>query len=383
MRSSSRPKGRTSSTWAESRRARGPSRWPRTRSCRRVVPVLERVAAARTGVQLSIDTSKRDVAGAALDAGATYVNDVTAFRADPGMAGLVAERGRRVLPHAHARRAAHDAGDPRYEDVVSDVKAFLEERLAFAVAEGVPEERVMLDPGIGFGKTLEHNLELLRRLDEIVAARAPDRGRRPRASRSSGGSPAARWASACPAPSPPTSWRWSAGHRSSGSTRSRPSGMPWRWRLLRSGHGARRRARRRNRRDRRRRVGRRRGRGRRDGRHDRDRRVVPLHAPRRQRGGAQGRAAHGDRPASRRRGVRRDAHRPHRGHRGLRGGLPDGRPGVAADLPHAGAAVRGDRRQGAVRVSGGERLGQGGQAGAADSRSRSRRSRSRCWREPS
>ncbi len=140
---------------------------------RRVVPVLERVAAAGARVQLSIDTSKPDVAGAALDAGATYVNDVTAFRADPGMAGLVAER--RVeccLMHMLGEpRTMQD--DPRYGDVVSDVKAFLEARLAFAVAEGVPEERVMLDPGIGFGKTLEHNLELLRRLDEIVALGRP------------------------------------------------------------------------------------------------------------------------------------------------------------------------------------------------------------------
>ena len=140
---------------------------------RRVVPVLEGVAAAGARVQLSIDTSKPDVAGAALDAGATYVNDVTAFRADPGMAGLVAERGVECcLMHMLGEpRTMQD--DPRYEDVVSDVKAFLDERLAFAVAEGVREERVMLDPGIGFGKTLEHNLEILRRLDEIVALGRP------------------------------------------------------------------------------------------------------------------------------------------------------------------------------------------------------------------
>jgi dihydropteroate synthase len=140
---------------------------------RRVVPVLERVAAARAGVQLSIDTSKPDVAGAALDAGATYVNDVTAFRADPGMAGLVAERGVECcLMHMLGEpRTMQD--DPHYEDVVSDVKAFLEERLAAAVAAGIPEERVQLDPGIGFGKTLEHNLELLRRLDEIAAIGRP------------------------------------------------------------------------------------------------------------------------------------------------------------------------------------------------------------------
>jgi dihydropteroate synthase len=140
---------------------------------RRVVPVIERIVGARAPVQLSVDTSKPDVARAALDAGATYVNDVTAFRADPGMAGLVAERGVECcLMHMLGEpRTMQD--DPRYGDVVSDVKGFLEERLAFAVAEGVPEERVMLDPGIGFGKTLEHNLELLRRLDEIVALGRP------------------------------------------------------------------------------------------------------------------------------------------------------------------------------------------------------------------
>jgi dihydropteroate synthase len=136
---------------------------------RRVVPVLERVAAAQARVQLSIDTSKRDVAGAALDAGATYVNDVTAFRADPGMAGLVAERGVECcLMHMLGEpRTMQD--DPRYDDVVDDIKAFLTERAAFAVGEGIAEERIAVDPGIGFGKTIEHNLELLRRLDEIAA----------------------------------------------------------------------------------------------------------------------------------------------------------------------------------------------------------------------
>jgi dihydropteroate synthase len=140
---------------------------------RRVIPVLERVAAARVRVQMSIDTSKLEVARAALDAGATLVNDVTAFRGDPAVAGLVAERGAQCcLMHMLGEpRTMQD--DPRYDDVVSDVKAFLEERLAFAVAEGVPEESVLLDPGIGFGKTIEHNLELLRRLDEIVALGRP------------------------------------------------------------------------------------------------------------------------------------------------------------------------------------------------------------------
>ena len=137
----------------------------------RVIPVIEGLAGG--AAQLSIDTSKVVVAQAALDAGASYVNDVTAFRSEPGLAALVAERGVDccLMHMLGTPRTMQD--DPRYDDVVSDVKAFLAERLAFAVAKGVPEERVMLDPGIGFGKTVEHNLELLRRLDEIVALGRP------------------------------------------------------------------------------------------------------------------------------------------------------------------------------------------------------------------
>jgi dihydropteroate synthase len=138
---------------------------------RRVVPVVERLAAA--GLRVSIDTTKVAVAEAALDAGAAIVNDVSAFRFSPELAGLVADRGVHCcLMHMLGEpRTMQD--DPRYEDVVADVKAFLEERLAFATAEGVPEDRVWLDPGIGFGKTVEHNLELLRRLGEIVAIGRP------------------------------------------------------------------------------------------------------------------------------------------------------------------------------------------------------------------
>jgi dihydropteroate synthase len=138
---------------------------------RRVLPVCERLAAA--GVRVSIDTTKLGVARSALDAGATLVNDVSAFRFAPEMAGLVADRGAGCcLMHMLGEPRTMQA-DPRYEDVVSEVRAFLEERLAFAVEEGVAEERVWLDPGIGFGKTVAHNLELLRRLDEIVAIGRP------------------------------------------------------------------------------------------------------------------------------------------------------------------------------------------------------------------
>jgi dihydropteroate synthase len=137
----------------------------------RVVPAIE--ALRDTGAQLSIDTSKRAVAEAALAAGASYVNDVTAFRAEPELAGLVADAGCECcLMHMRGEPRTMQE-DPRYGDVVADVKAFLEERLAFAVAEGVAEDRVHLDPGIGFGKTTAHNLELLRRLDELVAIGRP------------------------------------------------------------------------------------------------------------------------------------------------------------------------------------------------------------------
>jgi dihydropteroate synthase len=138
---------------------------------RRVLPVVERLAAA--GHRVSIDTTKLAVARAALDAGAAFVNDVSAFRFEPGMVGLVAERGVHCCLMHMLGEPRTMQEDPHYEDVVSDVKAFLEERLAFAIGQGVPEERVWLDPGIGFGKTVAHNLELLRRLDEIVAIGRP------------------------------------------------------------------------------------------------------------------------------------------------------------------------------------------------------------------
>ncbi len=143
---------------------------------RRAIPVIERLAAAlgdAGGTAISIDTSKADVAAAAVDAGATFVNDVTAFRRDPDMAALVAEREQPCCLMHMLGEPRTMQRDPRYGDVVGDVKAFLEERLSFAVASGVAEERVMLDPGIGFGKTVAHNLELLRRLEEIVAIGRP------------------------------------------------------------------------------------------------------------------------------------------------------------------------------------------------------------------
>jgi dihydropteroate synthase len=137
---------------------------------RRVVPVLEAVAGE---LPVSIDTAKAEVARRALELGAVMVNDVTAFRADPGIAEVAAAHDAYVcLMHMQGEPRTMQLG-PRYDDVVSEVAAFLEERLRFAVEHGVREERVCLDPGIGFGKTVEHNLELLRRLDLLLALGRP------------------------------------------------------------------------------------------------------------------------------------------------------------------------------------------------------------------
>jgi dihydropteroate synthase len=136
---------------------------------RRVEPVLE----ALRGMPVSIDTSKAEVARRALAAGAVMVNDVTALRGDAEMAATVADSDAYLcLMHMLGEpRTMQD--DPRYEDVVAEVTSFLEERLAAAVSAGIAEERICLDPGIGFGKTVQHNLELLGRLDEIVALGRP------------------------------------------------------------------------------------------------------------------------------------------------------------------------------------------------------------------
>jgi dihydropteroate synthase len=146
---------------------------PAQEELERVIPVVEGIASLKLPAQISIDTMKLEVAAAALDAGASYVNDVTAFRHDPDLAGLVADRGVDCCLMHMLGEPRTMQEEPRYDDVVDDVKAFLVERIEAAVAAGVAEERIQLDPGIGFGKTLEHNLELLRRLDELVAIGRP------------------------------------------------------------------------------------------------------------------------------------------------------------------------------------------------------------------
>ncbi len=142
---------------------------PLEEELRRVVPVLESLV----GSPVSIDTAKAEVARRALALGAELVNDVTALRGDPELAAVVAESGAYVcLMHMRGEPRTMQV-DPVYDDVVSEVKAFLEERLAFAVSQGIREELVCLDPGIGFGKTIEHNLELVRRLPELTAIGRP------------------------------------------------------------------------------------------------------------------------------------------------------------------------------------------------------------------
>jgi dihydropteroate synthase len=164
---------------------------PEAEELRRVVPVIQGLAdlASRTAhkpqtphalcnpegykVQISVDTSKAAVAAAALEAGATIVNDVTALRGDPAMAALCAERGPTVVLMHMLGNPRTMQRDPRYGDVVVEVREFLAERLDAAVAAGIAAERIWLDPGIGFGKTGAHNMELLRRLGELAALGRP------------------------------------------------------------------------------------------------------------------------------------------------------------------------------------------------------------------
>jgi len=137
---------------------------------RRVIPVLE---ALEGDVPVSIDTAKAEVARRALELGAEMVNDVTALRSDPALAEVCATHDAYVcLMHMQGEPRTMQL-DPRYDDVAAEVASFLEERMAFAVTHGVREEHICLDPGMGFGKTVEHNIELLRRLDVLLALGRP------------------------------------------------------------------------------------------------------------------------------------------------------------------------------------------------------------------
>jgi len=140
--------------------------------CRRAIPVVTAVAKAVT-VPISIDTSKAAVARAALDAGAVLVNDVTALRGDPAMVDVVARTGAGIVL-MHMQGTPHTMQQaPRYDDVVEDISNFFEERIRFAMAHGIVQRQIILDPGIGFGKLLIHNLTLLAQLQRFIRFECP------------------------------------------------------------------------------------------------------------------------------------------------------------------------------------------------------------------
>jgi dihydropteroate synthase len=140
---------------------------------RRVVPVIEGLRKAGVRTPIFIDTRSAEVAAAALDAGANGVNDISALREDAAMPALVAERGVPIVLMHMLGTPATMQKDPTYGDVIAEVAAFLEERVALAVAHGIPRSRLAIDPGIGFGKTAAHNLELLRRTDVLAGLGVP------------------------------------------------------------------------------------------------------------------------------------------------------------------------------------------------------------------
>ena len=151
----------------------GSQRVPAEEQKRRVLGVIAAVARKLPERLISIDTTRAEVAEAALDAGAGMINDISAGRDDDAMFGLAARHDVPIcLMHMQGEPATMQ-DDPRYDDVVSEVCGFLRERMEAALAHGVRRGRVLLDPGIGFGKTLEHNLELLANLSEIVELGAP------------------------------------------------------------------------------------------------------------------------------------------------------------------------------------------------------------------
>ena len=135
---------------------------------RRVVPVVRNILEARPGTTISVDTYRASTAEAALDAGAKIINDVTALGGDPRLARVVAERRCPIVLMHMLGEPKTMQEDPRYDDVVGEVRDYLAGRAEAAISAGVDPDNVVLDPGIGFGKTLEHNLRLLDELDAIV-----------------------------------------------------------------------------------------------------------------------------------------------------------------------------------------------------------------------
>jgi dihydropteroate synthase len=138
----------------------------------RVIPAIEAVR-KRFAQPISIDTTKAVVARAALDAGAEIINDISAFRFDPGMVSLAAETDVPII-FMHMLGTPKDMQkDPSYNDVIGEIKAFFDERLGFLDAHGIGRDRVILDPGIGFGKTLDHNLTILKHLHRFTTLGCP------------------------------------------------------------------------------------------------------------------------------------------------------------------------------------------------------------------
>ena len=135
---------------------------------RRVVPVLKRILSVRPEAVISVDTYRSGTAKAALEAGASLVNDVTALRGDPGMVSLIEEAACPVILMHMQGEPKTMQKEPNYQDVVREVRDFLAERAEYAVAAGVRLENIIVDPGIGFGKNFQHNLALLRNLDALV-----------------------------------------------------------------------------------------------------------------------------------------------------------------------------------------------------------------------
>jgi dihydropteroate synthase len=139
-----------------------------TEEIRRVVPVVERILSVRPEALISVDTYRSGTATAALEAGASLINDVTALRGDPGMVSVIVEAECPVILMHMQGEPKTMQKEPYYQDVVHEVRDFLAERVGYAVAAGVRSEDVILDPGIGFGKNFQHNLDLLRNLNVFV-----------------------------------------------------------------------------------------------------------------------------------------------------------------------------------------------------------------------
>ena len=150
----------------------GAERVPPKEQLRRILPIIEQ-AAGRIDIPISVDTTRSEVARAALDAGAQIINDISALRDDPLLAELAAEQSAPIILMHMRGTPGTMQQNPTYGDVVEEVRRFLQQQMDVAVRVGVAADQIILDPGFGFGKNLEHNLELLRRLDELGELGAP------------------------------------------------------------------------------------------------------------------------------------------------------------------------------------------------------------------